>query len=182
MVMLDNIAINSEIEITGQVKWFDIKKGYGFVNSQYGSIFIHRKHLLNDFPAFKDDLIEGTTVNLIAFGTRKGIQCKQIISIDESTSIIPAIPMPQPVVTAIDTNWYFGYIKWYNDIRGFGFVAFESSIHKTDALLHAEIVKSAKITRLDTGQPVYIKIGVCRLGIRVTEIRTKTQMLVMEIN
>jgi cold shock protein len=181
--MLDNMVTNTEIEVIGPVKWFDIKKGYGFVNSQYGSVFIHHKHLMVDFPCFKDGLIEGTTVNLIAVGTRKGIQCKKIISIDESTAIHKRInKITQPVIIAIDDRWHKGYIKWFNQTRGFGFVSFDSAIHKADAILHVETVKSANIVNLDNNQIVYIKIGNSSKGIRVIEIRNSEQILAMDVN
>jgi len=59
----------------GKVKWYDIKKGYGFITSEDGKdIFIHK----NEVPYWNIFLNKGDKVNFIKKNTHKGIEATNI--------------------------------------------------------------------------------------------------------
>lgn len=63
---------------TGTVKWFDAKKGYGFINRPEGcdkDIFVH----LNNLPAGTDELEEGQEVTYQTEASRKGTRAINVL-------------------------------------------------------------------------------------------------------
>ena len=65
----------------GVVKWFDVKKGYGFIKREEGSDeFVHYSSIQGD--DFRK-LEEGQQVSFIVSETEKGLQA-QDVSLEES--------------------------------------------------------------------------------------------------
>jgi CspA family cold shock protein len=66
----------------GSVKWFDSKKGYGFiVNEQGQDCFIHYTNILGEgFRGLKD----GQQVEYEQFQSEKGLACKNVRVIKET--------------------------------------------------------------------------------------------------
>ncbi|MFQ6088909.1 MAG: cold-shock protein [Candidatus Methanofastidiosia archaeon] len=62
---------------TGRVKWFDPKKGYGFIELEDGSgdVFVHHSAILGE--GFKT-LNEGDVVSLDVVEGRKGLQAQDV--------------------------------------------------------------------------------------------------------
>ena len=65
---------------SGVVKWFDVKKGYGFIKREEGSdVFVHYSSIQGD--DFRK-LEEGQQVSFIVSETDKGLQA-QDVAVDE---------------------------------------------------------------------------------------------------
>ena len=65
----------------GVVKWFDVKKGYGFIKREEGSdVFVHYSSIQGD--DFRK-LEEGQQVTFVVSETDKGLQA-QDVSVNES--------------------------------------------------------------------------------------------------
>jgi CspA family cold shock protein len=65
----------------GVVKWFDVKKGYGFIKREEGSdVFVHYSSIQGD--DFRK-LEEGQLVSFIVSETDKGLQA-QDVALEES--------------------------------------------------------------------------------------------------
>ena len=62
---------------TGKVKWFDPKKGYGFIAGDEGQdVFVHYSSIVGDgFRALKD----GETVDYELVEGEKGFQARNVI-------------------------------------------------------------------------------------------------------
>ena len=61
---------------TGVVKWFDVKKGYGFINRDEGNdVFVHYSSIHGD--DFKK-LEEGQKVTFVVSETDKGLQAQDV--------------------------------------------------------------------------------------------------------
>ncbi|MCC7144824.1 MAG: cold shock domain-containing protein [Phycisphaeraceae bacterium] len=60
----------------GQVKWFDPKKGYGFIIGPAGQdVFVHYSHIQGDgFRLLKD----GEAVDYELIESEKGLQARQV--------------------------------------------------------------------------------------------------------
>ena len=66
---------------SGVVKWFDVKKGYGFIKREEGSdVFVHYSSIQGD--DFRK-LEEGQQVSFVVSETDKGLQA-QDVSLEES--------------------------------------------------------------------------------------------------
>jgi len=66
---------------TGVVKWFDVKKGYGFIKREEGNdVFVHYSSIQGD--EFRK-LEEGQKVTFIVSETEKGLQA-QDVTVSES--------------------------------------------------------------------------------------------------
>jgi CspA family cold shock protein len=60
----------------GVVKWFDVKKGYGFIKREEGSdVFVHYSSIQGD--DFRK-LEEGQQVSFIVSETDKGLQAQEV--------------------------------------------------------------------------------------------------------
>lgn len=65
---------------TGRVKWFDGKKGYGFISTDEGEdVFVHYSEIQT--TGFKD-LRENQKVNFEIVEGRKGPQAKNVVPVD----------------------------------------------------------------------------------------------------
>jgi CspA family cold shock protein len=65
---------------TGVVKWFDVKKGYGFIKRDEGNdVFVHYSSIQGD--DFKK-LEEGQKVTFVVSETDKGLQAQEV-TLDE---------------------------------------------------------------------------------------------------
>lgn len=68
----------------GKVKWFDEKKGYGFISKdEGGDVFVHFSAI--DMPGFKT-LKEGQTVEFEVIQGPKGEQASKVKVLDQGNS------------------------------------------------------------------------------------------------
>jgi cold shock protein len=74
----------------GKVKWFDSRKGYGFIVGDQGQdVFVHYSSILGDgFRSLKD----GETVNYELVQGEKGWQARQV----QRDGVTPPAPAEQP--------------------------------------------------------------------------------------
>lgn len=61
--------------VTGTVKWFNSSKGYGFISSENGDVFVHYQSIQGD--GFKT-LEDGQKVEFEILETDKGPQAKDV--------------------------------------------------------------------------------------------------------
>src|SRR3984885_10070915 len=87
-------------EVVGQVKWFDLTKGYGFIkpsSGQQGDILLHQTCVPQS--GFKA-AYEGAKVVCEAVQGPRGLQAKRLLALDNSTAA--------PQVTASERSSRFG--------------------------------------------------------------------------
>ena len=66
---------NPTLPITATVKWFDTKKGFGFINGPDGDVLVHYRSLLQE--GFKN-LREGDRVQFTQLDTETGLQASDV--------------------------------------------------------------------------------------------------------
>ncbi|HKN26585.1 MAG TPA: cold shock domain-containing protein [Roseiarcus sp.] len=146
----------------GIVKWFRSDKGYGFIAliGGQGDAFLHLKAL----RAFgRETAAPGAKVSVVVDEGPRGMQVTQVVDIDEacvaptagSFSSTPRAyrRADRDVSSAIDLT---GRVKWFDGIRGFGFVA--SDDFGRDVFVHCSVLGPAGVSRLDEGQTVRMRV------------------------
>jgi len=161
-----------------RVKWFNSEKGFGFVEMTDGSgeAFLHIRQVE---AAGHSNLPSGSTLTVQVRPGQKGPQVNAILHADTSTAehepprreprdagrpSQPRRPGGAPI-TSPDT---MGTVKWFDDAKGFGFVAVEGE--GKDLFVHVSVLQRAGLTQLAQGQTVRVAIVEGRKGREVGTI------------
>src|SRR5271154_6120010 len=155
------------------VKWYNLDKGFGFVELADGSgdAFLHVSVVERSGHG---SVPPGATLEVRAGPGPKGPQVTEILSVDSSTAqqekprrARPERPMYPPATGA--TVEESGTVKWYNAMKGFGFIA--SDRGGKDIFVHASALDRAGIAGLTEGQRVAVDVIDGRKGPEATGLR-----------
>jgi cold shock protein len=158
------------VEVAGQIKWFDVAKGYGFVVPDDGSadILLHVTILRR---SGMQTAFEGARVVCEAQKRAKGMQVFRVIAMDESTAVHPSQSSAgrTHVQIAATSGYEIAIVKWFNRVKGFGFLTRGEGTE--DIFLHMETVRRYGMTELKPGDSVLVRYGGGPKGLMATEVR-----------
>ncbi|MDE2182091.1 MAG: CspA family cold shock protein [Alphaproteobacteria bacterium] len=156
---LTALTADATVEVVGQIKWFDLAKGYGFIkpaSGGQGDILLHQTCVRQS--GFKT-AYEGARVVCEAVQGPKGLQARRLLSLDNSTAQPgeaaaqrAARYTAEPRGPAFDAT-----VKWFNRGKGYGFVS--RGPDTPDVFVHMETLRRSGIRELRQGQRVRVRAG-----------------------
>ncbi|MEO1207774.1 MAG: cold shock domain-containing protein [Pseudomonadota bacterium] len=157
-------------EVTGELKWYDTAKGFGFVvDSDVGDVLLHKSCLIAAGHTIAD---EGATVSGYAAKRSTGWQMFELSSISKLDEEARRERAAQKVhAVELTSKWTPVICKWYNRMRGYGFLREIEHPNSTDIFIHHEVLRRHSFVDLQPGQLVDVRWGYGRNGRIAGEIR-----------
>ena len=139
--------------VEAAVKWFNATKGYGFVelSNGRGDAFLHLKTLRE---TGRQTLPSGAKIRVVARVGPRGAEVVRVIEVDARSAIDRSSRR-----STFDPSAAFdlaGRVKWFDDARGFGFVA--SDDFGRDVFVHSTTLGACNIRGLFEGQAVSMRV------------------------
>ena len=173
----DPIGGGDAFIVSGRVKWFNPTQGLGFIVSEQctGDVLVHYSVLREHG---RRSLREGALVECLVDRSDRGLQARQIISID----FTEALPRPirsataaaerddRPALTATAGGFEPVVVKSFNRTKGFGFLN-RTSDHSEDIFIHMETVRLSGLADLQPEVSLEARIADGRRGLTAVEIR-----------
>jgi CspA family cold shock protein len=168
--------------IIGRVKWFDATRGFGFLVSDEleGDILLHfsvlREHGRRSVP-------EGAVIECVPVKLERGLQAKRVLSIDLSSalpqqprsSIPPSERADRKALSEAAGEYEPVEVKWFNRVRGYGFLKRPDEAGGEDVFVHMETVRTARLPELQPGQMLEARIAPSAKGLTAIEVRGDEQ-------
>ena len=144
----------------GELVWYNERKGYGFVKIDDTEVFLHRS-TLDRFGLVR--LLTGDKVTVSLTVNKHGEVIQDLLLVDR-----PVNPAPPAASEPADGEMR-AVVKFFNDIRGYGFVTAEDIAE--DVFVHSRVLNDCGFHSLIQGQKLLIKVDDAGKGPQVQAVR-----------
>ena len=160
--------MSSEPSISGTVKWFDPKKGFGFVVAETGGpdILLHA-NVLRNFG--QSSVADGAKIQIRIQETPRGVQAVEVVAIQPpvNSGYDPFGALPEQVDHS-DVPLKPGRVKWFDKVKGFGFLNVFGE--PEDVFVHMDVLRRCGFADLQAGEAVAVRVGDSERGSNALEI------------
>jgi CspA family cold shock protein len=126
---------------------------------------------------------EGAVIECVPVRLERGLQAKRILSIDLSSALPQQPRSAIPAAERADRRALAGAagefepveVKWFNRVRGYGFVKRPDESGGEDVFVHMETVRSAHLGELQPGEMLEARIAPSAKGLTAVELRGSGQ-------
>jgi CspA family cold shock protein len=163
-------------QATGQVKFFNREKGFGFIVREDGGedVFLHISAVE---AAGLDDIAEGQPLEFALTDRNGRVSATELKLTGDPIAVPQRAPRPpreggfsdrggfgerRPRTPQTDGVRYEGTVKFFNGIKGFGFIARDDG--GADAFVHISAVERAGLAGLEPNQRVTFELELDRRG------------------
>ena len=109
----------------------------------------------------------------------RGLQAKRVISIDLSAALPQQVRSSMPAAERADRKalaeaageFESVEVKWFNRVRGYGFVKRPDELGGEDVFVHMETVRISHLPELQPGQHLEARIAPSGKGLTAVELR-----------
>ena len=143
----------------GELVWYNERKGYGFVKIDDTEVFLHRS-TLDRFGLVR--LLKGDRVTVSLTVNEHGEVIQDLLRVDR-----PVNPAPPAASEPADGEMR-AVVKFFNDIRGYGFVTAEDIAE--DVFVHSRVLNDCGFHSLIQGQKLLIKVDDAGKGPQVQAV------------
>ena len=140
----------------GELVWYNERKGYGFVRIGDTEVFLHRS-TLDRFGLVR--LLTGDKVTVSLTVNEHGEVIQDLLRVDSYINLAP------PAASEPEDGELRAVVKFFNDIRGYGFVTAE------DVFVHSRVLNDCGVHSLMQGQKLLIKVDDAGKGPQAQAVR-----------